>query len=107
VLGAILASALVSADVQICSTPNSEFVLVDVVDQRTCGWSSLAVMIPQVAKLLDLTNVPDGIGTLAPHRVLTIERLYLTAFFDQHLRHRPSPLLTKPSPRIPEVLFVP
>lgn len=64
-------------------------------------------LIPQVAKLLNLTNVPDGIGTLAPDRVLTIERLYLTAFFDQHLRHRPSPLLAKPSPRFPEVQFVP
>jgi hypothetical protein len=64
-------------------------------------------LIPQVANLLNLTNVPDRIGTLAPNRVLTIERLYLTAFFDQYLRHRPSRLLTEPSPRFPEVQYIP
>jgi hypothetical protein len=27
------------------------------------------------------------------------------AFFDRHLRHRPQPLLERPSPRYPEVVI--
>jgi dienelactone hydrolase len=74
---------------------------------RHLSFTDEEFLIPQVAGLLGLTNVADGIGTLAPDRVLAIERLYLTAFFNKHLRHRPSPILDRPSPRFPEVQFVP
>jgi len=39
-------------------------------------------------------------------RVIEINRAYVAAFTDLHLRHRPQPLLACPSPRFPEVLFV-
>jgi hypothetical protein len=34
-----------------------------------------------------------------------IVRRYVTAFFDQHLRHIPQPLLDGPSPAYPEMQF--
>jgi hypothetical protein len=39
-------------------------------------------------------------------RALTITRNYVSAFFDQHLRCRPQPLMTAPSPAYPEVTFI-
>ncbi len=39
-------------------------------------------------------------------RVVEIDRAYVAAFTDLHLRHRPQPLLECPSPRFPEVHFV-
>jgi pimeloyl-ACP methyl ester carboxylesterase len=41
-----------------------------------------------------------------PYRALAITRNYVSAFFDQHLRCRPQPLLTAPSPAYPEVTFI-
>ena len=41
-----------------------------------------------------------------PYRALAITRTYVSAFFDLHLRCRPQPLLTTPSPAYPEVTFV-
>jgi hypothetical protein len=38
-------------------------------------------------------------------RSLDIIRVYVRAFFDQHLRGRPQALLDQPSPRYPEVTF--
>jgi hypothetical protein len=42
---------------------------------------------------------------LSAERTTEITRRYVRAFFDQHLRHRPQPLLDMPSPRYPEVEF--
>ncbi|GAA4538362.1 alpha/beta hydrolase family protein [Amycolatopsis samaneae] len=38
-------------------------------------------------------------------RTMDLTRAYVLAFFDQHLRQRPNPLLDRPSPRYPEVRF--
>ncbi|MFD9892505.1 alpha/beta hydrolase family protein [Amycolatopsis sp. NPDC059027] len=38
-------------------------------------------------------------------RTMDITRAYARAFFDEHLRGRPQPLLDRPSPRYPEVRF--
>jgi dienelactone hydrolase len=67
------------------------------------------VLVPQVAGALGLTpaQVRTLIGTIDPARAVTIESTYVTAFFDQHLRHRPGHLLDGPSPRFPEMVFVP
>ncbi|MFF3690578.1 alpha/beta hydrolase family protein [Streptomyces sp. NPDC002187] len=46
------------------------------------------------------------IGTVDPERSTAAQRAYITAFFDQHLRGRPQPLLDAPSPSYPEVSFV-
>jgi hypothetical protein len=39
-------------------------------------------------------------------RMIEVLRVYVAAFADLHLRHRPQPLLDGPSPRFPEVRFV-
>ncbi|WP_410588201.1 alpha/beta hydrolase family protein [Amycolatopsis sp. lyj-23] len=43
--------------------------------------------------------------TIDPYRALAVTRTYVNAFFDQHLRCRPQPLLAAPSPAYPEVTF--
>ena len=47
------------------------------------------------------------IGTIDADRAIAAERAYLGAFFDLHLRHRDDHLLSGPSPRHPEIEFVP
>lgn len=49
----------------------------------------------------------DAIGTITADRAVAAERAYLGAFFDLHLRCRDSRLLSGPSPRFPEIEFVP
>jgi predicted dienelactone hydrolase len=72
------------------------------------SFSDTEVLLPQIADLLDIPpgQVTQTVGTLNPDRAVTIERRYLSAFFDLHLRHRESRLLTEPSPRFPEVQFI-
>jgi hypothetical protein len=50
--------------------------------------------------------VESATGTVDPGRITGSLRACLTAFFDQHLRHRPQPLLAGPSPANPDVTFV-
>jgi hypothetical protein len=47
------------------------------------------------------------VSTLDPERSLTIQRTYLRAFFDEHLRHGSGRLLRAPHLRYPEIQFVP
>lgn len=67
------------------------------------------VLVPQAASTLGLTpdQVKALIGTIDPARAITIESTYVTTFLDQHLRHRPEHLLDGPSPRFPEMAYVP
>ena len=44
-------------------------------------------------------------GAIDGKRVLHVMNAYTLAFFDQHLRGRPSPLFEAPSPTFPEVVF--
>src|SRR5919199_1808092 len=73
------------------------------------SFSDVQVLIPQIAGVLHLPPevVQQLIGTVDPHRSVLIQRAYLTAFFDLHLLHRDGHLLTRPSPRFPELRFVP
>jgi predicted dienelactone hydrolase len=73
------------------------------------SFSDVQVLIPQLAGVLHLPPevVQQLIGTVDPHRSVLIQRAYLTAFFDLHLLHRDGRLLTCPSPRFPEMQFVP
>jgi hypothetical protein len=62
------------------------------------------------ASFTDLALLADqaGLGTgaaLPGARSLDITRAYVRAFFDQHLRGQPQPLLDQPSPHYPEVTF--
>ncbi|MGW2154088.1 alpha/beta hydrolase family protein [Nonomuraea sp. NPDC001699] len=54
--------------------------------------------------LMDQLGLEDGAGVPGT-RALAVTRAYVTAFFDQHLRGRPQPLLDKPSADVPEVRF--
>jgi pimeloyl-ACP methyl ester carboxylesterase len=71
--------------------------------------SDLEIAIPYLATLIGLPRaaVTLAIGGLDPYRCVAIQRAYVTAMFDQHLQHRPSPLLNRPSARYPEVTLVP
>jgi predicted dienelactone hydrolase len=73
------------------------------------SFTDVQVLLPQLASVLQLPpEVVQGlIGTVDPHRSVLIQRAYLTAFFNLHLRHRDGRLLTRPSPRFPEMQFVP
>jgi predicted dienelactone hydrolase len=66
-----------------------------------------AVFYPQAAASIGLTpdQLAEMVGTLAPGRSVSVQRTYLRAFFDQHLRHRDGRLLDAAHPRFPEVEF--
>ncbi|MFE5581193.1 alpha/beta hydrolase family protein [Kitasatospora sp. NPDC056531] len=66
-------------------------------------------LIPQAGKLLGMSEqqIQQQVGTLDPGRGMLIQQAYPLAFFDQHLRHRRGHLLDGPSPRFPEVKFLP
>ncbi|OKJ13860.1 alpha/beta hydrolase family protein [Kitasatospora sp. CB01950] len=66
-------------------------------------------LIPQAGRLLGLPDeqIRRMVGTIDPSRALLIQQAYPLAFFDLHLRHRAAPLLSGPSPRFPEVAYLP
>ena len=47
-----------------------------------------------------------AVGSVDPDRIVTSQRVYVSAFFEQHLRQRPQPVLNGPSPRHPDVAFI-
>ena len=67
------------------------------------------MIFPQTASLMGLTpaQLAGIIGTINPARAITVESTYVDSFFDQHLRHHNEPLLNGPSPRFPEMVFMP
>ena len=66
------------------------------------------LLVPQIAPLLGWSQeeIDEQIGTLRPERVEAVQRAYPLAFLDLHLRHQ-GQLLDGPSPRYPEVTFIP
>ncbi|HEX3753353.1 MAG TPA: alpha/beta hydrolase [Streptosporangiaceae bacterium] len=75
------------------------------------GWKRWLLVAGAVhASFTDLGLLADQAGIdidagLAGARSLDITRAYVRAFFDQHLRGQPQPLLEQPSPHYPEVTF--
>ncbi len=71
-------------------------------------YSDYEVMAPQATRLLGLTRqqVEQEIGNTVPVRAVAMQRAYPLAFFDLHPRQR-GHLLDPPSPRFPEVTFIP
>jgi predicted dienelactone hydrolase len=75
------------------------------------GWKRWLVVAGAIhASFTDLGLLADQVGVVAGAdirgaRSLEITRAYVRAFFDQHLRDQPQPLLDGPSPRFPEVTF--
>ncbi|RSS70744.1 alpha/beta hydrolase [Streptomyces sp. WAC06614] len=53
----------------------------------------------------DQLGMTDPDSPLSGTRSVQITRAYVGAFFAQHLKHSPQPLLTGPSPAHPEVVF--
>jgi len=78
-------------------------------DSAHNSFSDLQALVPQAAGVLSLPpdTVQQFIGTIDPDRSITTQRAYLTAFFNMHLRHREGHLLDHPSPRFPEMQFIP
>ncbi|GAA0970999.1 alpha/beta hydrolase [Acrocarpospora macrocephala] len=72
------------------------------------SYSDLEVIVPQLASLLNWTpaQLAEQIGTLDPTRAEAVQRTYPLAFFDLHLRGK-GHLLNRPSPKFPEVTFIP
>jgi hypothetical protein len=76
---------------------------------RMTGWKRwLTVAGVDHSSFSDLGLFADQLGidigaTTSGVRATEITRRYNRAMFDQHLRHRPQPLLTVASPRYPEV----
>ncbi|MFI5496328.1 alpha/beta hydrolase family protein [Actinoplanes sp. NPDC051859] len=63
------------------------------------------VLLPQVG-----TPAQDSeplIGSIDGERSIAVQRPYVRAFFDKHLRHRGGRLLAGPSARYPEMRFLP
>lgn len=65
-------------------------------------------IIGQAAPLLGLsqTDVQGFVGTMDTAEGIRIQQAYPRAFFDLHLRHRPSRLLDGPSAEFPSVRFL-
>ncbi|MFH9349000.1 acetylhydrolase [Kitasatospora sp. NPDC017646] len=76
---------------------------------RHSSYSDAAALMPQVAEVLGLPEqqVQQMVGTLPADSSVGIQQAYPLAFFDLHLRHRRGALLDGPSPRFPEVKFLP
>ena len=79
--------------------------------ERLTGWRRWLVVTGAVhASFTDLGLLAEQAGLdtgagLPGARSVAVTRAYVLAFFDQHLRGRPQPLLEQPSPRYPEVTF--
>jgi hypothetical protein len=73
------------------------------------SFADAEVLYPEAAHALGLTpgQLAQLVGTISPERAVSAERAYVAAFFGRWLRHHESRLLERPSPRYPEMKFVP
>lgn len=65
-------------------------------------------LVPQWARWLGISEsqIEQQYGTIDPDRAVKVQRVYLAAFFDQHLRNKHSTLLDGPNSSYPEISFV-
>lgn len=72
------------------------------------AFSDAEGLILPVAKILGLSQdtVQGLVGTMDPNEGVRVQQAYPRAFFDLHLRNRPSRLLDGPSPQFPDVRFM-
>ncbi|HEX4703210.1 MAG TPA: hydrolase [Pseudonocardiaceae bacterium] len=72
-------------------------------------YSDVESLLPQVAALIGVPPdvLTQELGTIDPARAISVERTYIRAFFDTMLRHHEDRLLDGPSPRFPEMRFIP
>ncbi|WP_461020611.1 alpha/beta hydrolase [Streptomyces daliensis] len=72
------------------------------------SFTDYQILLPALDDRLGLpSGLRDGmIGTVGAERFTRSRRVYLLAFFEQHLRGRHQPVLDGPSPRHPDVRFI-
>ncbi|MEU7891649.1 lipase [Nonomuraea sp. NPDC049152] len=70
------------------------------------SFTDAEVLAPQLARELGVPT-RDLIGTIDPERAVAAQRAFVTAFFDLHLKGRPTPLFEGQSRRFPEVKPIP
>ncbi|MFF1651583.1 alpha/beta hydrolase family protein [Streptomyces sp. NPDC058240] len=75
---------------------------------RHFSYTDYETFMPQAAARLGATDeqLAEFIGPLDGTRGIDIQRRFLLAYFDLHLRGRRAPILEGPSPRYPEVRFI-
>ena len=80
--------------------------------QHLYGWKRWIMVTGTVHQsFTDLGVLADQLGvdlgdSIDPYRALDVTRAYVRAFFDQHLRCKPQPLMAAPSSAYPEVTFI-
>ncbi|SDT22302.1 Alpha/beta hydrolase family protein [Actinoplanes derwentensis] len=67
------------------------------------SFSDYQVLFHQIG--LPADQIEQTVGSIDGDRSVAIQRAYVRAFFDRHLRGRPGTLLNGPSPRYPEISF--
>lgn len=67
------------------------------------SYTDLQVLLPQLTGHLSAPTVAELVGTIDPRRSLAAQRAAVTAFFDLHLKRRPTDFFTAPTARHPEV----
>ncbi|MDQ0828346.1 putative dienelactone hydrolase [Streptomyces achromogenes] len=75
---------------------------------RHFSYTDYETFMPQVAARLGATDeqLAEFIGPLDATRAVDVQRRFLLAYFDLHLRGHRAPILEGPSPRYPEVRFI-
>ncbi|GGN09792.1 putative dienelactone hydrolase [Actinoplanes campanulatus] len=69
------------------------------------SFSDFQVLLHQAG--LPAEQTEPMIGAIDGERSVAVQRAYVRAFFDRHLRHRDGRLLDRPSPRYPEINHLP
>jgi predicted dienelactone hydrolase len=72
-------------------------------DGRHYTFTDAQWFLPAVAGPLGI-DTQSTIGTVDPQRITAAQNDYLAAFFSQHLKDRPQPLLNGPSPRYADLV---
>ncbi|MFF5249174.1 alpha/beta hydrolase family protein [Streptosporangium sp. NPDC000095] len=71
------------------------------------SFTDLQPLLPQIATTLPKVPLADYVGTIDPGRSVAAQRAYVGAFFDLHLRGKPTRLFEGPDTRFPEVSLIP
>ncbi|HYN96138.1 MAG TPA: hydrolase, partial [Pilimelia sp.] len=69
------------------------------------SFTDYQVLLPQAG--LPPAELEPMLGTIDGQRSVAVQRAYVQAFFDRYLRHGGGRLLAAPSPRYPEMRFLP
>lgn len=71
------------------------------------SFSDYPAIVPQLASVAPPDFIVRANGTMPPRESVAGVRAYVAAFFDLHLKRRPTPLFTLPNPAYPNFVRVP